>query len=48
MILGDLLKTSYLPVAHMRGQETREKFGVVKERVNYGIVKGAELCPSLS
>jgi transposase len=39
-ILGDLLRTNYLPVAHMRDQETREKFVVVRERVNYGLKRG--------
>lgn len=41
-ILGDLLRTNYLPVAHMKDEETREKLAVVQERVNYG-VKRAEL-----
>ncbi len=41
-ILGDLLRTNYLPVAHMRDRETREKLVVVQERVNYGL-KRAEL-----
>jgi transposase len=41
-ILGDLLRTNYLPVAHMRDEETGEKLVVVQERVNYG-VKRAEL-----
>jgi len=35
-ILGDLLRTNYLPLAHMRDEETREKLFVVKDRVNYG------------
>jgi transposase len=39
-ILGDLLRTNYLPVAHMRDQETREKLAVVQERVNYGLKRG--------
>ena len=39
-ILGDLLRTNYLPVAHMRDQETRERFAVVRERVNYGLKRG--------
>jgi transposase len=39
-ILGDLLRTNYLPVAHMRDRETREKFAVVRERVIYGLKRG--------
>ena len=39
-ILGDLLRTNYLPVAHMRDPETREKLAVVQERVNYGLKRG--------
>ena len=39
-ILGDLLRTDYLPVAHMRDPETREKLAVVQERVNYGLKRG--------
>ena len=39
-ILGDMLRTNYLPVAHMRGPETREKLAVVQERVNYGLKRG--------
>jgi transposase len=35
-ILGDLLRTNYLPLAHMRDEETREKLFVVKDRVDYG------------
>ena len=34
--MGDLLRTNYLPLAHMRDEETREKLFVVKDRVNYG------------
>ena len=36
-ILGDLLRTNYLPVDHMRDPGTREKLAVVQERVNYGL-----------
>ncbi len=39
-ILGDLLRTGYLPLAHMRDKETREKLFVVKDRVTYGIRGG--------
>ena len=39
-ILGDLLRTNYLPLAHMRDEETREKLFVVKDRVNYGMRGG--------
>ncbi len=39
-ILGDLLRTNYLPVAHMRDQETRETLAVVQERANYGLKRG--------
>jgi transposase len=39
-ILGDLLRTNFLPVAHMRDRETREKLAVVQERVNYGLKRG--------
>jgi hypothetical protein len=46
-ILGDLLRTNYLPVAHMREKQTREKLIVVQERVRYG-VRRAELKGSTS
>ncbi len=36
-VLGDLLRTNYLPVAHMRDAETREKLFVVNDRVTYGL-----------
>ncbi|MDG6979918.1 MAG: IS110 family transposase [Nitrososphaerota archaeon] len=39
-VLGDLLRTNYLPLAHMRDEETREKLFVVKDRVNYGTRRG--------
>lgn len=39
-VLGDLLRTNYLPVAHMRDRETREKLAVVQERVRYGVKQG--------
>jgi transposase len=39
-ILGDLLRTNYLPLAHMRDEETREKLFVVKDRVTYGTRSG--------
>ena len=39
-ILGDLLRTNYLPPAHIRDGETREKLFVVKDRVRYGIRRG--------
>jgi transposase len=39
-ILGDLLRTNYLPLAHIRDEETREKLFVVKDRVRYGIRRG--------
>jgi len=39
-ILADLLRTNYLPLAHMRDEETREKLFVVKDRVRYGIRRG--------
>lgn len=39
-ILGDLLRTDYLPVAHMRDEETREKLVVIGERVRYGVRSG--------
>ncbi len=39
-VLGDLLRTNYLPLAHMRDEETREKLFVVKDRVTYGLRKG--------
>ncbi len=45
-VLGDLLRTDYLPVAHMRDEETREKLGIVMERVRYG-VRRAELKGSI-
>lgn len=38
--LGDLLRTNYLPVAHMRDLETREKLSVVNDRVTYGSRRG--------
>jgi len=41
-ILGDLLRTNFLPLAHMRDEETREKLFVVKDRVRYGM-RGGEL-----
>jgi transposase len=39
-ILGDLLRTNYLPAAHMRDEETREKLFVVNDRVTYGLRRG--------
>jgi len=45
-VLGDLLRTNYLPVAHMRDEETREKLVVIGERVRYG-AKGGELKGSI-
>jgi transposase len=39
-ILADLFRTNYLPLAHMREEETREKLFVVKDRVNYGTRSG--------
>ena len=39
-ILGDLLRTNYLPLAHMRDEETREKLFVVNDRVSYGSRRG--------
>src|SRR5438105_14307626 len=39
-VLGDLLRTNYLPLAHMRDEETREKLFVVKDRVNFGTRSG--------
>jgi len=38
--LGDLLRTNYLPMAHMRDEETREKLFVVNDRVTYGLRRG--------
>jgi transposase len=38
--LGDLLRTDYLPVAHLRDLETREKLSVVNDRVTYGSRRG--------
>lgn len=40
IILGDLLRTNYLPLAHMRDEETREKLIVIGERVRYGMRRG--------
>ena len=39
-VLGDLLRTNYLPMAHMRDEETREKLFVVNDRVTYGLRRG--------
>ena len=39
-VLGDLLRTNYLPLAHMRDEETREKLFVVNDRVIYGLRRG--------
>lgn len=39
-VLGDLLRTNYLPLAHMRDEETREKLFVVNDRVTYGVRRG--------
>jgi transposase len=39
-VLGDLLRTNYLPLAHMRDEETREKLFVVNDRVAYGLRRG--------
>jgi len=36
-VLGDLLRTNYLPMAHMSDEETREKLFVVNDRVTYGL-----------
>jgi transposase len=39
-VLGDPLRTNYLPLAHMRDEETREKLFVVNDRVTYGLRRG--------
>jgi len=39
-ILGDLLRMNYLPLAHIRDKETREKLYVVNDRVAYGLRRG--------
>jgi len=39
-VLGDLLRTNYLPMSHMRDEETREKLFVVNDRVTYGLRRG--------
>ena len=39
-VLGDLLRTNYLPLAHMRDEETREKLFVVNDRVTNGLRRG--------
>ena len=39
-VSGDLLRTNYLPLAHMRDEETREKLFVVNDRVTYGLMRG--------
>ena len=38
--VGDLLRTNYMPLAHMRDEEAREKLFVVKDRANYGARSG--------
>lgn len=35
--LGELLRTNFLPVAHMADEETREKKFLVNDRVRYGL-----------
>jgi hypothetical protein len=40
IILGDMLRTNYLPLAHLRDEETREKLIVIGERVRYGMRRG--------
>jgi hypothetical protein len=39
-VLGDLLRTNYLPLAHMRDEETRKKLFVVNDRVAYRLRRG--------
>ncbi len=39
-VLGDLLRTNYLPMSHMRDEETREALFVVNDRVTYGLRRG--------
>jgi transposase len=39
-ILGNLLRTDFLPLAHMRDEETREKLFVVNDLVSYGLRRG--------
>ena len=39
-VLGELLRTNFLPMAHMRDEETREKLFVVNDRVTYGLRRG--------
>jgi transposase len=39
-ILGNLLRTDYLPMAHLRDEETREKLFVINDRVTYGLRRG--------
>jgi transposase len=38
--LGNLLRTNFLPLAHMRDEETREKLFVINDRVSYGLRRG--------
>jgi transposase len=39
-VFGDLLRTNFLPMAHMRDEATREKLFVVNDRVTYGLRRG--------
>ena len=39
-VLAELLRTNFLPMSHMRDEETREKLSVVNDRVTYGLRRG--------
>jgi transposase len=39
-VLGELLRTNFLPTSHMHDEETREKRFLINDRVRYGLRRG--------
>ncbi len=39
-VLGELLRTNFLPASHMPDEETREERLLINDRVRYGTQKG--------
>jgi transposase len=39
-VLGELLRTNFLPLSHIPDEETREKRLLIKDRVRYGLSRG--------
>jgi transposase len=45
-VLGELLRTNFLPLSHIPGQETREERSLIRDRVRYGL-RGGEIKTSI-